>query len=114
MGQQMWSAGTRFPRRGLVTVDHAGLRVWIRVGLKICDNLVDARPSYQLGSVRIWNLQWGGRSRLRWGKGAPDVMVSPWCHGVGGVAGRHGEVAVVFLLQIAVGATWVAAELRGK
>ena len=83
-------------------------------GTEICDNLVDARPSYQLGSVRIWNLQWGGRSRLRWGKGAPDVMVSPWCHGVGGVAGRHGEVAVVFLLQIAVGATWVAAELRGN
>ena len=83
-------------------------------GTEICDNLVDARPSYQLGSVRIWNLQWGGESRLRWGKVAPDVMVSPWCHGVGGVWGRHGEVAVVFLLQIAVGATWVAAELRGN
>ena len=48
------------------------------------------------------------------GKGAPDVMVSAWCHVVGGVWGRHGEVAVVFLLQIAVGATWVVAELRGN
>ena len=83
-------------------------------GTEICDNLVDARPSYQLGSVRIWNLQWGGGPHLRWGEVAPDVMVPPWCHGVGGVWGRHGEVAVVFLLQIAVGATWVVAELRGN
>lgn len=83
-------------------------------GTEICDNLVDARPSYQLGSVRIWNLQWGGGSRLRWGKVAPDVMVSPWCHGVGGVSGRHGEVAVVFLLQIAVGATWGGSGAQGK
>ena len=109
----MWSTGTRFPRKSFV-VQHSGLRVWDPCGSGSCDNLVDARPSYQLGSVRIWNLQWGGRSRLRWGEVAPDVMVPPWCHGVGGVWGRHGEVAVVFLLQIAVGATWVVAELRGN
>ena len=41
-------------------------------------------------------------------------MVSPWCHGVGGVWGRHGEVAVVFLLQIAVGATWGGSGAPGK
>lgn len=83
-------------------------------GTEICDNLVDARPSYQLGSVRIWNLQWGGGPHLRWGEVAPDVMVPPWCHGVGGVWGRHGEVAVVFLLQIAVGATWGGSGAPGK
>lgn len=83
-------------------------------GTEICDKLVDARPSYQLGSVRIWNLQWGGGPHLRWGEVAPDVMVPPWCHGVGGVWGRHGEVAVVFLLQIAVGATWGGSGAQGK
>jgi len=41
-------------------------------------------------------------------------MVPPWCHGVGGVWGRHGEVAVVFLLQIAVGATWGGSGAPGK
>ena len=83
-------------------------------GTEICDNLVDAHPSYQLGSVRIWNLQWGGGPHLRWGEVAPDVMVSPRCHDVEGCGGRGDEVAVVFLLQIAVVAIWVAAEIRGN
>ena len=83
-------------------------------GTEICDNLVDARPSYQLGSVRIWNLQWGGRSRLRWGEVAPDVMVPPWCHGVGGVWDATVKLLWFSCCRLRLVLHGVAAELRGN